>query len=168
MGCSSPRECPSAAIDIAKSLHFDLGEFVYPFTDYETGYRVEQSWLGGGYHLTGEVCDLDKPFVIQADGGATSAYVGPLTITPTGGGAATYSLVGTFGGQLGLTGGGSGSGQIDATTDPATLTLDAGSFTANFPAPIGNVPVGEGGAHFAGAEADPILLVPDATTCGGG
>ena len=164
-GLQLTKGVPGAALDIAKTLHFDLGEFVYPFTDFETGYRIDQTWLGGGYRLTGEVCDLDKPFVIQADGSAASAYVGPLTITPNGGGAVSYSLVGTFGGRL--TGEGSGSGQLDTAADPATLTLDGGSFTANFPAPIGNVPVGAGGAHFAGAEADPILLTPDPTTCGG-
>lgn len=163
-GLSLAGGVPSGALDVARTLHFDLGEFAYRFIDYETGYRVDQTWLGG-YRLSGEVCDLEQPFVIRADGSAIGAYVGDLTITPAPGGAVSYALVGTFGGFL--SGQGSGGGQIDATADPPTLTLTAGSFTAKFPSPIGNAPVGEGGAHFAGAESAPILLVPDPTACGG-
>ena len=162
-GLSLGSGAPSGIIDIAKTLRYDLGEYLFAFTDFATGYRVDQQWIGG-YTLTGEVCDLSMPFVIQADGSAVFAYVGPLTITPLGDGAVSYDLSGTFGGQF--PGRGAGGGVIDERADPVTILLDPGSFFATFPAPIGEAPVGDGG-HFDGASSDPILRFPDPTTCGG-
>ncbi len=151
------------AIDIAKTLHYDLGEFAYRFKDYLTGYRISQTWIGG-YELSGEVCDLEQAFVIQADGSGVGGYVGELTITPSADGQVAYELVGKFGGQL--AGHGSGTGTLTVSAEQALVTLTGGQFVATFPG-IGDLPVGEGGAHFAGAESDPILLYADPTTCGG-
>jgi hypothetical protein len=39
-GLSLGAGAPSGIVDIAKSYHFDLGEFLFKFTDYQTGFKV--------------------------------------------------------------------------------------------------------------------------------
>ncbi len=83
----------NAGVDIAKTFHWDLGEFVYPLTDWNTGYRVDQPWGQGG-HVTGTICSLDKPFTLRFTNPAAD-MVGKYTFTPSGNGSGTWSYSGT-------------------------------------------------------------------------
>jgi hypothetical protein len=151
------------ALDTAKLFRFDLGDEYFPFTDWQSGYRVDQIWLEG-YRVTGVVCDIDLPFVLQLDGAAIPAFSGPLMFLQ-GDGQFSYSFQGMFGGYA--PGIGNGYGYTKETDSSVELFLDGGNFLATFPPPVGTVPVGPGGQHFIGALADPIILKADPTACQG-
>jgi hypothetical protein len=42
----------SGALDVAKSLHFDLGEYTYPFRDYAGDLRIDGDWAGQHWSAT--------------------------------------------------------------------------------------------------------------------
>ncbi len=134
-----------------------IGTLKQQVTTKNVGYRVDASWPGGSYRFVGIVCDIEKPFVLQLDGSAVSAFVGPLTVTPTGEGSLAYTFDGTFGGFPGL---GNGTGRIDIADDAATLYFGAGYWTSVLPV-VGVQPVGPGGQHWANNEGLGVAMTPD-------
>lgn len=148
-------------VSLAATFDYALRDQFTPYTDWRaSGYRVDTTIPDGSYNFSGVVCDVDKPFVLQVNGSAASAFVGPMTITPTLPGSIAYSAQGTFGGAA--PGSGVGNGTLDVTADPIPLLLDGGQWFATLPI-VGSQPVGPGGQHFIGLRDFPILLVPDPT-----
>ncbi|MCL4535001.1 MAG: hypothetical protein M1370_07585 [Bacteroidetes bacterium] len=85
----------SPAVDIAKTFHYDLGEFVFPLKDWATGFRVDQAYGEG--HITGTICSgLDKPFTLKfvAQPPGTGPMTGTFTFTPSGKSGGTWSYTG--------------------------------------------------------------------------
>ncbi len=161
----NPNGAVSGGINIAKTFHYDFDEQFFPYYEWETdSYRVDSAPLwNAAYTFSGVVCDLDKPFTITMDGSTISAFVGSITFTPTSDTTMTYSFAGTFGP---VTGQGSGTVIIDKTADNPTLLLDGGQWAADFPAPIGRIPVGPEGAHLLDVQSvSPVLLIPDENAC---
>lgn len=155
----------SSAVDIAKTMHYDFDDpYVLPYVDWETvGYRVDTVWPGSSYRFTGTICDIAKPFVLQTDGSASSAFVGALTVSPTGenGDTLAYTFQGSFGGVA--PGNGSGLGTIDLSSDPPVLNFGPGQWFAVLPF-VGNKPIGpDGGQHWANNETLDVVLIPDET-----
>ena len=74
----------NAAVDVAKTFHWDLGELVFPLIDWSSGYRVDQAYGAPGGHITGTVCSLDAPFTLDV---ANPAYqmTGTMRFTPSTG-----------------------------------------------------------------------------------
>jgi hypothetical protein len=146
------------AIDIAKTVHWDLGEHFGPLTDWEqASYRIDQAV--GELHFTGVVCGLDKPFTL------TSADPAPGSITYTPSGPAGGSYFGS--GQVGTTQGSlswSGTYSINVA-DPAhpTIRMDEGTTTiVNIPV-IGQAPLP---GFWAGGVTFDLVLAPEACSDG--
>ena len=80
----------SGAIDIAKTLHWDLGEQTFRMYDWQAGWKIDQQLQG--WTFTGIVCDTLKPFTLNAvlDADVSGAYA----FTPGADGAAAWSLTG--------------------------------------------------------------------------
>ena len=75
----------SGAIDIAKTLHWDLGEQVFRLQDWQAGWKIDQQLQG--WTFTGIVCDTEKPFtlnaVLDADVSGATPSLRALTVTTT-------------------------------------------------------------------------------------
>ena len=87
----------SGAIDIAKTLHWDLGEQVFRLQDWQAGWKIDQDL---GWKFTGIVCDTEKPFTLDAvlDADVSGSY----TFTPAADGTATWSFTGNANGVFPL------------------------------------------------------------------
>jgi hypothetical protein len=120
----------SGAIDIAKTLHWDLGERAFPMSDFQAGWKVDQTLQG--WHFTGVVCDTAKPFTLDAvlDADVSGAY----QFTPSGTGPLTWVFSGQAnGGAFPLSA--SGGGRIDAPDNAeAVVHVDStGVLVADIP-----------------------------------
>ena len=119
----------SGAIDIAKTLHWDLGEVAFPMSDYQAGWKVDQ--ILQGWHFTGIVCDTTKPFTLDAvlDAGVSGAYA----FTPSGTGPLTWAFTGVADGVFPLSASGGGNIQTPENAE-AFVHIDAtGVLMADIP-----------------------------------
>jgi hypothetical protein len=67
-----------AAINVAKTIRWDLGEITFPMKDWEAdSYRIDQPF--GVLKMTGVVCDLAAPFAITIGGEIN----GSIVLTPS-------------------------------------------------------------------------------------
>jgi hypothetical protein len=110
----------SGAVDIAKTLHWDLGEQTFRLQDWQAGWKVDQQLLG--WQFNGIVCDTTKPFTLDA-ALPGSDIAGKYAITPTGDGPITYSFDGTAFGQFTLSATGGGNIQTPQNAE-AVVHLD--------------------------------------------
>jgi hypothetical protein len=130
----------AGAIDIARTLHWDMGEYVFRMIDWQAGWKIDQN--SEGYHFTGVVCDLEQEFTIDATSALAGAGgVGAFTVTPTSEATASWSFTGSFGGVF--TYGGSGAGEIQTAqnAEPVVRLQASSNWVANSPAGPG--PMGE-------------------------
>ncbi|MBK5334241.1 MAG: hypothetical protein JJD93_19865 [Ilumatobacteraceae bacterium] len=88
----------SGAIDIAKTLHWDLGEQVFRLQDWQAGWKVDQQLQG--WTFTGIVCDTQKPFTLNAV--LDSEVFGAYAFIPNADGTATWSFEGSANGAFPL------------------------------------------------------------------
>lgn len=110
----------SGAIDIAKTLHWDLGEQTFRLQDWQAGWKVDQELQG--WKFNGIVCDTTKPFTLDA-ALPGSDISGTYTVTPTGDGPFAYSFDGTAFGQFTLNATGTGNIQTPQNSE-AVVHLD--------------------------------------------
>ena len=159
-------------LDVLKTVHWDLGDLVFNEKDWFAGWHVDGDFAS--YHFTGEVCDLERPFQLQAKS-AQAGVQGTFTISPAAGATAhggTYSFSGTGGvfpgspGQAAVT----ATGSIDLKKPPADdpvalgeLRLDPGNWLVHAPV-VGSLPFGPGGHHL-GPTGEVLSLTPDPTVC---
>ncbi|HEY7626348.1 MAG TPA: hypothetical protein VH761_04745, partial [Ilumatobacteraceae bacterium] len=130
----------SAAIDIAKTLHWSLGERYGEIIDWQSGWKVDQNIAG--YHFVGVICDIDKEFTIEGTSALAGAGgTGTFTVTPGPDGTLTWVFAGSIGGVFGY--GGSGVGELQAVESGGPVVrLDASdNWVASSPA--GDAPLGE-------------------------
>lgn len=82
-GLSLGAGAPSGIVDVAKSLHFDLGEYIFRFVDYDSGYKVSvtSDWAfpESGLSLKAVITDA----VLEPDESGNLA--GSALVTWTGG-----------------------------------------------------------------------------------
>jgi hypothetical protein len=104
----------AGAVDIAKTLHWDLGEQTFRLQDWQLGWKIDQQLQG--WQFNGIVCDTTKPFTLDA-ALPDSDIAGKYAITPTGDGPIAYSFDGTFG-QFALTATGTGNIQTPQNAEP--------------------------------------------------
>ena len=73
-----------AAMDVARTLHYDFDDTFLPFVDYKVSYVVTGGV--GPVTVTGTVDDIDKPFTLQVSTpeGATTANYDPVDGKVTG------------------------------------------------------------------------------------
>lgn len=88
----------SGAVDIAKTLHWDLGEQTFRMYDWQAGWKIDQ--VLQGWTFTGIVCDTQKPFTLNAvlDADVSGVYA----FTPSADGTATWSFTGIADGAFPL------------------------------------------------------------------
>jgi hypothetical protein len=88
----------SGAIDIAKTLHWDLGEQTFRLQDWQAGWKIDQQLQG--WTFTGIICDIEKPFTLSAvlDAEVSGSYA----FTPGVEGAETWSFTGIADGAFPL------------------------------------------------------------------
>ena len=149
----------SGAIDIAKTLHWDLGEHVFRMYDWQAGWKVDQ--VLQGWTFTGIVCDTLKPFTLDATLDADVS--GTYTVTPSGSGPMTWTFTGIADGVFPLHA--NGGGEIQTPQDAeAVIRIDAtGQLMADLP--------GIGPAPLPGVALDSgdLVLVPlDTEECSKG
>jgi hypothetical protein len=87
----------SGAIDIAKTLHWDLGEQTFRLQDWQAGWKVDQDL---GWKFAGIICDTEKPFTLNAV--LDTEVSGSYAFTPAADGTATWSFTGTANGVFPL------------------------------------------------------------------
>ncbi|MEA3185910.1 MAG: hypothetical protein QOJ74_2387, partial [Ilumatobacteraceae bacterium] len=119
----------TGAIDIAKTLHWDLGERAFNMADFQAGWRVDQTLQG--WHFTGVVCDTAKPFTLDAvlDADVSGAYA----FAPSGTGPLTWVFSGTANGVFPLSASGGGNIQNPDNAE-AFINIDAtGVLVADVP-----------------------------------
>ncbi len=136
----------NAGVDIAKAMHYDLGEFVLPLTDWVTGYHVDQP-LGDGGRVTGDICDLGKPFKL--------AFVGPYEMT----GTFTFTPSSLAGGKWSYQGTAVGGKVLNAETGAyKTDGVDEGVPVINMGAANGVETVQGWGSYNVSGKSPPIFL----------
>ncbi len=123
----------SPAVDIAKTFHYDLGEFVLNLQDWATGYRVDQVYGEG--RITGTICSLDKPFTLQFFGQPpeTGPMTGTFTFAPSGKSGGTWSYTGEVQGAP-VTHTGTGGYKVEAEGEGAPyFEMGGGQVTTTTP-----------------------------------
>jgi hypothetical protein len=149
----------SGAIDIAKTLHWDLGEQTFRLQDWQAGWKVDQQLQG--WTFTGIVCDTTKPFtlnaVLQADA------LGTYTITPSGGGPIQWAFAGyTDGGAFPLHATGTGNIQTPQNAEAVVHLNKPGQLIADIPG-VGPSPL----PGLALDEGDLVLVPLETGECSG-
>jgi hypothetical protein len=85
----------NAAVDIAKTFHYSLGEPVFGMVDWSTGYAVDVPFGSSIGNIFGTVCALDQPFTLKLEAYPDSIkMVGAFTFTPTDNGGGKWSFSG--------------------------------------------------------------------------
>jgi hypothetical protein len=140
----------SGAIDIAKTLHWDLGEKTFRLSDWQAGWRINEQLQG--WIFTGIVCDTEKPFTLDATLGPDIS--GTYSFTPSGAGPLTWSFAGIANGVFALHATGTGNTQTPQNAD-SIVHLD------HPPALIADIP-GAGPSPLPGITLDEgdLTLVP--------
>jgi hypothetical protein len=141
----------SGAIDIAKTLHWDLGEQTFRLHDWQAGWKIDQ--LLTGWHFDGIVCDTQKPFTLHAvlDADVSGTY----TFTPTGTGPVTWTFAGsTDGGAFPLHATGTGNIQTPENAEAVVHLDKPGQLLADLPG-IGPAPL-----PGIALDAGDLVLVP--------
>jgi hypothetical protein len=150
----------SGAIDIAKTLHWDLGEQTFRLSDWQAGWKIDQTLRA--WHFTGIVCDTTKPFtldaVLQADASGT------YTITPSGDGPIQWTFAGfTDGGAFPLHSTGGGNIQTPQNAEAVVHLADSGPLIADIPG------VGPSAIPLITLDEGDLVLVPlETEECSGG
>ena len=149
----------SAAIDIAKTLHWDMGERVFVMADWQAGWKIDQ--VLRGWHFTGIVCDTNKPFTLDAvlDADVSGTY----SFTPTGTGPLTWTFAGMANGAFPLSANGGGNIQTPENAEAVVHIDNTGQLIAQLP--------GVGPAPLPGISLDSgdLVLVPlDTEECSAG
>ena len=150
----------SGAIDIAKTLHWDLGEQTFRLRDWQAGWKIDQ--VLRGWTFTGIVCDTTKPFtldaVLQAD------FRGTYSITPSGDGPIQWTFAGfTDGGAFPLHSTGGGNIQTPENAEAVVHLANSGPLIADIP--------GVGPSQIPGVvldEGDLVLVPLETDECNGG
>ncbi len=140
----------NAAVDIAKTIHWDLGVFVFPLQDWATGYRVDQAYGDG--RISGTICSLDKPFTLQfvAQPPGAGTMTGKFIFTPSGKNGGTWSYKGGVRGvPVTITGTGGYKVQGEAEGQP-NIEMAGGQWTQT--TPMGSY-TGLNGTEFLDLEA---------------
>ncbi len=132
------------ALDVAQTIHWDLGEQVSPLKDWVAGYAVDQT-VAGAYHVTGQICDSSQPFNLNTDGNLGGALnVGKFVVE---GSSWTFDgSTSAIGKTLLL----DAAGSATITTDPDTglhVNIGQGSWTVTAPI-VGKMPYGPNGQHI--------------------
>ncbi|MEO7370716.1 MAG: hypothetical protein ABIZ69_07635, partial [Ilumatobacteraceae bacterium] len=144
----------SGAVDIAKTLHWDLGEQTFRLSDWQAGWKVDQQLQG--WTFTGIVCDTEKPFTLAAaiDADVTGSY----TFTPSGSGPLTWAFTGVANGAFPLHATGTGNTQTPQNSEtivhidhPPQLLADLPGIG---PAPLPGVSLDEGDLVLVPLETD--------------
>ena len=150
----------AGAVDIAKTIHWDLGEHTFRMYDWQAGWKIDQESFG--YHFTGIVCDTMEPFTIEAAGNlAGVSGIGTFTLTPTGESTATWSFLGAMaGGVFSYHAEGTGEIQTPENAD-VVVHLDASDWVAD--TPVGSGPMGQ---HLP--DVDLVLVPLETEECSGG
>lgn len=146
----------SGAIDIAKTLHWDLGEQTFRMHDWQAGWKIDQ--VLQGWHFTGIVCDTQKPFTLDATLDADVS--GTYTITPTGEGPAPWRFTGLADGAFPLHATGTGNIQTPENAEAIVHFDKPGQLLADLPG-IGPAPL----PGVALDEGDLVLVPLDTEEC---
>ena len=150
----------SGAGDIAKTLHWDLGEQTFRLQDWQAGWKVDQQLRG--WTFTGIVCDTTKPFTLDAR--LEADVSGTYTITPSGGGPIQWAFAGsTDGGAFPLRATGTGNIQTPQNAEAVVHLVNSGQLIADIP--------GVGPSQLPGVvldEGDLILVPLETGECSGG
>jgi hypothetical protein len=140
-----------ALVDILKTAHHDLGEYVYRLVDWFPTYRVDGFF--GGYRVTGEIC-TPSGFTLDVDGSGALAIVGPFTFLGDGTNY-TYTFGGVVSGGLPTTG--RGDAILIEALDPPQLHILPGIYEYTVPV------LGTQTIQFSGTIM--IDLIADDTVC---
>lgn len=114
----TPFSALALVLDIAKTFHWDLGEQVWPMTDWQPDqYRI--SGTEEGVSFTGLVCDLSKPFSAR---GAGKGVTVNLRFSPRSREAGSWSYTGG-GGGISISGSGRYTVSVDADGTAGTIDM---------------------------------------------
>jgi hypothetical protein len=137
--------CVDYAVDVAKTMKYDLGEFTFALVDCASAWKIDHAY--GAWHLAGTVCDLEQSFELTWTGPDAG---GVVLVTPDGAGGGSFTLTGQL---VGLPTSGSGPIRIDSGADPPTVFMGAGSWLVESPA---------GAVSVSGAEDVTMPLIAGA------
>jgi hypothetical protein len=130
----------SGAIDIARTLHWDMGEYVFRMIDWQAGWKIDQNSVG--YQFSGVVCDLDQQFAIEAISALAGAGgLGTFNVVPGAESTASWTFTGSIGGAFTYAGSGAGEIQTQQSSEPILRLRASSDWVAETPA--GSAPLGE-------------------------
>ncbi len=127
----------AGAVDIARTLHWDMGERVFRMTDWQAGWKIDQYEFDN--HFFGIVCDLEKPFAVDFASPA-GGWAGTFTVTPTPDGPATWEFEGSIAGTYGFVGNGVGEVQSPKNAESVAVIRTSSDWVADVP-DVGSVAV---------------------------
>jgi hypothetical protein len=143
----------SGAIDIAKTLHWDLGEKVFRLQDWQAGWKVDKDL---GWKFAGIICDTEKPFTLDAV--LDSEVSGSYAFTPAGDGTATWAFTGIANGAFPLSAQGTAQILRPENSDMVLHMDHPGQLIADIPtvgpSPLPGIALAEGDLPLVPLETD--------------
>jgi hypothetical protein len=150
----------AGAVDIARTLHWDMGERVFRLKDWQAGWKIDQYEFDN--HFTGIVCDLAKPFAVDFES-PIGGWQGRFTVTPTPDGPATWAFEGTIVSAYRFVGTGVGEVQSPQNAEAVVVIRTSSDWVADVPE-VGPRPI-DIAAAFALPTVSLVLQPLDTDEC---